>query len=86
MEVVYTDLTYSILSPHNYEKLHLYADDPCRSSGISTANLHDCKYLIYPVQSVSQTQICVLNVTPYSILNTYPTVPLTVKINGLEER
>ena len=34
-----TDLTYSILSTHNSEKLHLYADGPCTSVGISTANL-----------------------------------------------
>ena len=34
-----TDLTYSILSPHNSEKLHLYADGPCMRLGISTANL-----------------------------------------------
>ena len=34
-----TDLTYSILSPYNCEKLHLYADGPCMSAGISTANL-----------------------------------------------
>ena len=34
-----TDLAYSILSPHNYEKLHHYADGPCMSGGISTANL-----------------------------------------------
>ena len=34
-----TDLTYSILSTHNSEKLHLYADGPCSSVGISTANL-----------------------------------------------
>ena len=34
-----TDLTYSILSPHNSEKLYLYADGPCMRLGISTANL-----------------------------------------------
>ena len=34
-----TDLTYSILSPNNSEKLHLYADGPCMSAGMSTANL-----------------------------------------------
>ena len=34
-----TDLTYSILSPRNSEKLHLYADGPCMNAGISTANL-----------------------------------------------
>ena len=34
-----TDLAYSILSVHNYEKLHFYADGPCMSGGISTANL-----------------------------------------------
>ena len=34
-----TDLAYSILSPPNSEKLHLYADGPCTSVGISTANL-----------------------------------------------
>ena len=33
-----TDLVYSILSPHNSEKLHLYADGPCMRLGISTAN------------------------------------------------
>ena len=34
-----TDLAYSILSTHNSEKLHLYADGPCSSVGISTTNL-----------------------------------------------
>ena len=34
-----TDLVYSILSPHNYEKLHLYADGPCMKVGISTTNV-----------------------------------------------
>ena len=33
-----TDLVYSILSPHNSEKLHLYADGPCMRLGISIAN------------------------------------------------
>ena len=34
-----TDLTYSILSPYNSEKLHLYADGPCMKVGISIANV-----------------------------------------------
>ena len=34
-----TDMTYSILSPRNSEKLHLYAEGPCMSVGVSTANL-----------------------------------------------
>ena len=34
-----TDLVYSILSPHNSEKLHLYADGPCMKVGISTTNV-----------------------------------------------
>ena len=34
-----TDMTYSILSPRNSEKLHLYAKGPCMSVGVSTANL-----------------------------------------------
>ena len=34
-----TDMTYSILSPRNSEKLHLYAEGPCMSVGVSTAIL-----------------------------------------------
>ena len=34
-----TDLVYSIVSPHNSERLRLYAEGPCMSGGISTANL-----------------------------------------------
>ena len=34
-----TDLAYSILSTHNSEKLHLYADGPCMKVGISTTNV-----------------------------------------------
>ena len=34
-----TDLVYTIVSPHDFEKLHLYAEGPCMSAGISTANV-----------------------------------------------
>ena len=59
-----TDLTYSVLSPHDYETINLFADGPCGSTALSTSHvtIHfsecTCPVGFEPLSNSESSTIC----------------------------